>query len=211
MRSGFSSFTRPRPSPSSTLTNRPTAAASLVRSSGQGRREGSGSTAGFLLTDSSQFGEPRCVFVLIKIENDVASKRKEICIIRILSNRFLDRMIFILLCNCVLFLSLTTVNSVTRRISAQSMRRSSHPRRDEYRTVRNADGQQDVSAEKGCIFYFFSFYNKRLERVHQSNSCLAANIVLEKDISKSQHIHIQFIIIYFVVVLDQKKITYNES
>ncbi len=70
--------------------------------------------------------------------------------IRIVSNRFLDRMIFILLCNCVLFLlSLTTVNSVTRRISAQSMRRSSHPaRRDEYRTVRNADGQPDVQTPK---------------------------------------------------------------
>ena len=35
-------------------------------------------------------------------------------------------------------------------ISAQSMWRSSHPaRRDKYRTVRNADGQPDVSAGKG--------------------------------------------------------------
>ena len=73
-----------------------------------------------------------------------------------ISNRFLDRMIFILLCNCVLFLSLTTVNSVIRRISAQSTRRSSHPaRRDEYRTVRNADGQPDVSAGKGWDGWWF--------------------------------------------------------
>ena len=65
-------------------------------------------------------------------------------------------MIFILLCNCVLFLLLTTVNSVTRRISAQSMRRSSHPaRRDEYRAVRNADGQPDVSAGKGWDGWWF--------------------------------------------------------
>ena len=51
------------------------------------------------------------------------------------------------------------------------------------------------------LLLFFSTLKDWGGCIIHGHSCLAANIVLEKDISKSQPVHIQFIIIIIIILV----------